>query len=174
MTKYKYYILALVLTILGCTTNNKYMIPLKKHKGKDINNQNDLLSRRNDHQIPDYLMGNEDYKQDEKEKQPDNEQYLSNIQPQAQAMEFANYINEGLENGDRALVLKGLQLLGNIDMNKISNPRIVMEKILDAITGKALQWENYGLKRHIAKQLRRFVHRMYKISKTQKKRSSQK
>ena len=80
--------------------------------------------------------------------------YINNIQPQAQAMAHAKNIDQGLINSDRAQVLKGLQQLDRIDINNISNPRIIMEKILDAITGKAVQWENYGIKRQIARQLR--------------------
>ena len=99
----------------------------------------------------------------------DQKESYNNIKLQAKAMEYATHISQGLQKGDQALTFKGLQLISNISPNSIENPKIVMEKILDALASKSAQWESYGIKRHIAKQLRKYVHRMYKVAKKHKK-----
>ena len=165
---------ALLLTVLACKSTigkhdmfNRNQIGKKAKQPFSLYNQQPHPSQRNDNQYLDATQNHE--KDDQKDEKDNDTEYIKNIKPQAQAMACAKNINQGLENGDRGQVLKGLQLLALVDMNKISNPRIVMEKILDAITGKAVQWENYGIKRKIARQLRAFVHRMYKISKQERK-----
>ncbi len=112
-------------------------------------------------------IASKDESKEEEKKEKKNLRNPSTFQKSAVA--HAQEIAQGLQKGDLSQVLKGLQLLRTVKVHKVSNPKLVVDKLLDALTGKAIQWEAYALKRHIAQALRPFIHRMYQVAQKQHK-----
>ena len=109
------------------------------------------------------------WQDDNKVSQADHETGFANMDVQKQASQYSEAIKVGLGKGDRAQVFKNLQLLRSVDITQISNPKLVFDGLVDAITCKFITWEDYGIKRHIAYEMRNFAHAMYCVAKRDKK-----
>ena len=107
----------------------------------------------------------EAWQDDNKVSQADHDTGFANMDVQKQATKYAKGIKAGLENGDRRQVFKNLQFLRRIAITRVSDPKRVFDDLVDAITCKAIAWEDYGIKRHIAYEMRRFAHAMYHVAK---------
>ncbi|MEM7403450.1 MAG: hypothetical protein AAF310_05535 [Myxococcota bacterium] len=91
------------------------------------------------------------------------------VQAQQHAMQQAKQLRQGLEDSDRARVFRALQQLDQVDLRSVSNPRKVFESLLESLTSSDVEWEDYGIKREIARHMRRFAHSVYLVSVKQHK-----
>ncbi len=95
-----------------------------------------------------------------KEPHPQNT-FNTNIQHQLNTLLYASNIKKNLSNNNVEKVSENLQNLNKTDKQKLLNPALIIEKLLESLTIPTNQWETILLKQHITQAIHPLIYILY-------------